>query len=299
MHSSSPQPPRPSLGLTWYRAHGLGNDYLVARGDAAWGPYDDIARWTASPLAVQRVCDRHLGLGADGIMVVTTRDEPFALRAFNPDGGEFERSGNGLRIVASYLHRLGWVADEPFQVRIAGDVVTMQVHFADPDTGLYDVSVEMGRATVGPAAVALSPELLATELAALDMVPVSVGNPHAVVWDEGADIDEVGAALAASHAFAKGTNVQVARVLAEGEIAIDIWERGVGRTSASGSSSCAAAVAAVQSGRIAPGPVRVRMAGGTLQVTVDPTLEVLLRGPVQAVTSGELDRGFALSLPGG
>lgn len=288
--------PRPSLGLTWYRAHGLGNDYLVARGDAAWGPYDDVARWPASSAAVHRVCDRHMGLGADGIMVITSRDEPFNLRAFNPDGGEFERSGNGLRIVASYLHRLGWVADDPFQVLIAGDVITMQVHLADPDTGLYDVSVEMGRAQVGAAAVELTPEALSPELAALDMIPVSVGNPHAVVWDPGADINEVGAALAASPAFAGGTNVQVARVLAPGEIGIDIWERGVGRTSASGSSSCAAAVAAVESGRIDPGPVRVRMDGGTLQVTVDMTRDVLLRGPVQAVSAGKLDRGFALCL---
>lgn len=290
--------PRPSVGLTWYRAHGLGNDYLVARGDAAWGPYDDVARWAATPAAVRRICDRHLGLGADGIMVVTTRDEPFGLRAFNPDGGEFERSGNGLRIVASYLHRLGWVAEDPFQVRIAGDVVTMQVHIADADTGLYDVSVEMGRAQVGPSAVGLDPGQLSPELAGLDMVPVSVGNPHAVVWDVDADIDKVGAALAASPAFARGTNVQVARVIAPGEIGIDIWERGVGRTSASGSSSCAAAVAAVESGRIESGPVRVRMAGGTLRVSVDWDRDVLLRGPVQAVTTGELHRGFALSLPG-
>jgi len=231
-------------------------------------------------------------------MVVTSRDEPFALRAFNPDGSEFERSGNGLRIVASYLHRLGWVADDPFQVRIAGDVVTMQVHVADPDAGLYDVSVEMGRAEVGPPAVGLAPELLPPKLAALDLVAVSVGNPHAVVWDTEAEIDEIGAALSGSPAFANGTNVQVARILADREIEIDIWERGVGRTAASGSSSCAAAVAAVESGRIEPGSVRVRMAGGTLHVTVDATRDVLLRGPVQAIASGQFDPGFARSLPG-
>jgi len=287
--------PRPTLALDWYRAHGLGNDYLVAAGDAALEASDDV-RWAAEVEAVRRVCDRNLGVGADGIMVVVTAEEPFELRAFNPDGGEFERSGNGLRIVASWLHRLGWVGEAPFRVRIAGDLVTMRVHGADADAGLWDVSVEMGRARVGPEAVELQPAALASPLGALDLVPVSVGNPHAVVWDAGADIDEVGAALATSAAFANGTNVQVARISGPREIEIDIWERGVGRTSASGSSSCAAAVAAVASGRLTPGPIRVGMAGGELRVEVGPDHDVVLRGPVQAIAAGRLDSGFARAL---
>jgi diaminopimelate epimerase len=286
--------PRPRVGLDWYRAHGLGNDYLVAVGGAALDAGEPT--WDAEIHQVRRVCDRHLGVGADGIMVVTGRAEPFDLRAFNPDGSEFERSGNGLRIVASWLHRAGWVAAEPFQVRIAGDLVTMQTHEHDPGSGRYDVSVEMGRARTGPAEVGLEPARLAPWLAALDHVPVCVGNPHVVVWDDGADIDEVGPALAGSDAFSAGTNVQVARVVGPAAIEIEIWERGVGRTTASGSSSCAAAVAAVRSGRIPAGPIDVGMAGGRLHVTVHEDLSVLLRGPVQAIATGRLDEGFAADL---
>lgn len=286
--------PRPRVGLDWYRAHGLGNDYLVARGGAALD--DTEPWWTAGIPEVRRVCDRNLGVGADGIMVVVSASEPFELRAFNPDGSEFERSGNGLRIVASWLHRTGRVGLEPFRVRIAGDLVRMRVHGHDAGTGVHDVTVEMGRATVGPGAVGLAPERLAPALATLDLVPVSVGNPHAVVWDEDADIDEVGPALAASSAFADGTNVQVARIAGPASVEIDIWERGVGRTSASGSSSCAAAVAAVRSGRLAAGEIEVRMAGGRLRVGVDDDLDVLLRGPTQAIATGRLDEGFASGL---
>ncbi|HKK92679.1 MAG TPA: diaminopimelate epimerase [Longimicrobiales bacterium] len=286
--------PRPHVGLDWYRAHGLGNDYLVATGDAALA--DGSPRWPASAAAVERMCDRHLGVGSDGIMIVVGRDEPFPLRAFNPDGSEFERSGNGLRVVASWLHREGWVAGERFEVLIAGDTVGMQVHAHDPATGLYDVSVEMGRARTGPGAVGLDVAALPPRLADLDAVPVSVGNPHMVVWDEDAAIDDVGPALSGSPAFAHGTNVQVVRRIAADRIEIDIWERGVGPTTASGSSSCAAAVAAVRSGRIAPGVIDVVMAGGRLQVTVSADLGVDLRGPVQAIASGRLDPGFARDL---
>ena len=286
--------PRPRVGLDWYRAHGLGNDYLVAPGGTALG--DGDASWHSGAAQVQRVCDRQMGVGADGIMVVSGRAQPFELRAFNPDGSEFERSGNGLRIVASWLHRVGWVGLDAFKVRIAGDLVSMRVHGHDPRSGTYDVSVEMGRARTGPEAVEMDVGKLAPGLAVLDLVPVSVGNPHAVVWDDGADIDEVGPALATSPAFAAGTNVQVARVTDSAAIEIDIWERGVGRTTASGSSSCAAAVAAVLSGRVPPGDIEVGMAGGLLHVNVNADLDVVLRGPVQAISTGRLDAGFTADL---
>ncbi len=286
--------PRPRVALEWYRAHGLGNDYLVARGGSALDPSEPS--WDAGVAQVERVCHRNLGVGADGIMVVAGRTEPFDLRAFNPDGSEFERSGNGLRIVASWLHGAGWVGSDPFRVRIAGDLVSMRVHGHDPASSTWDVSVEMGRAAVGAEAVDLDRDRLPGDLAALDAIPVSVGNPHVVVWDADADIDRVGPALAGSEAFGEGTNVQVARVVGPGAIEIDIWERGVGRTTASGSSSCAAAVAAVHTGRLPPGDVDVRMAGGRLRVSVGADLDVLLRGPVQAIAKGRLDDGFAAEL---
>ncbi|MDT8367923.1 MAG: diaminopimelate epimerase [Longimicrobiales bacterium] len=290
--------PPPSVGLDWYLAHGLGNDYLVTRGDAAWGPYDDVSRWIASPEAIRRVCHRTSGVGADGLIVVTTRDEPFELRGFNPDGSGFERSGNGLRIVASFLHRIGWIEHDPFRVEIGGDPITLQVHAIDADAGHFDVSVEMGRATLAVGEWGRGLRDLPEDLVALEAVPVTVGNPHLVVWAADAQIDEVGPVLSGSALFPDGVNLQVVRDLDDHGMAIEIWERGVGRTSASGTSACAVAVSAVATERLAPGPIEVRMPGGTLHVTVGPDLDVTLRGPVQAVAEGRLDPGFARSLAG-
>ncbi len=300
---------RPSLTDRWYRAHGLGNDYIVfERGDA----------WVASEGGVEAVCHRTTGVGSDGIVALLGEEEPFPLRMFNPDGSEFERSGNGLRILGSWLHRTGRVGAGPFRIRTGGDEVRMEVHgVAD---GLYDISVEMGRAVVGPPAVELDegrtgpgvggarPNEVAFQTSVGDdlrLVPVSVGTPHAVVWGAPADFDRlgdeslhrIGSAVAADPAFAHGVNVQLARLLRSetgggGEVEIRIWERGVGPTSASGTSSCAVAVAAVATGRLAPGEIRVRMPGGELLVTVGPGLEVVLRGPVEAVAEGTVDAGW-------
>lgn len=309
---------RPRAARRLYRAHGLGNDYLVVQeGDA----------WPVEPAAVRAVCDRWQGVGSDGIVVVLSspphEDEvPVGLRMFNPDGSEFERSGNGLRIAAAWLHRNGRAATaRPFRVEVGGEVVDLEVH-GHTDRGVFDVSAAMGRARTGPEAVGLDPDALADgapmgadgllETLATGPLPVhlvSVGNPHCVVFvgalcDEdappgcfsGASLERMGPGLATHPGFVHGTNVQLARMDPSGDVDIHIWERGVGPTRASGTSSCAVAVAAVASGRRPPGVVTVRMPGGELLVGVTAELDVTLRGPVQEVGEIELTQGFIASL---
>jgi diaminopimelate epimerase len=301
--------PDPSAGVQgdplradsrFYRAHGLGNDYLVFE---AAGP--EGAGWPVTPATVRSVCHRGEGEGADGIVVLlgpAPSDGIFPLRMFNPDGSEFERSGNGLRILASHLHREGRVGRDVFQVRSGGSVIPMTVHGTSAG-GVFDVSVEMGRARVGADAEILVPGraeagdgLPHPSLGPVAFVPVQVGNPHAVVFlDEEPPstlLGEIGPFLSTHPAFREGTNVQLARVLGPRQLRIWIWERGVGRTPASGTSSCAAAVAAVSTGRLAAGEVELRMDGGVLRVEVDSELGVVLRGPVAEVSEGMLLGGF-------
>ena len=282
-------PPRPTLSRAFYKAHGLGNDYLV---------FEEGDDWVATPEAVRAACDRHRGAGSDGI-VVSLRDSPggaLTARMFNPDGSEFERSGNGLRILASYLWRHGRVTEEPFSVSVAGDVVQMTIH--EVSGTLYDVSVDMGRASIGPASVGLeldtlddSGRLLGPGGRALHVVPVSVGNPHMVVFVAELTDDlfkSLGPFLATHPGLSNGANVQLAVPPAGQTVRIAIWERGVGPTSASGTSACAVAVAAVSEGLIGAGEVTVESAGGTLRVSVTPDLDVVLRGPVEEVCEGAL-----------
>ncbi len=277
-------PPPPRATLSVYKAHGLGNDYLVV---------EEGGDWSLTAEAVRRVCHRTRGVGADGIVWVASGGPPFLLRMFNPDGSEFERSGNGLRVAASWLHRAGRVAGDRFPVDVGGDRVQMQV--LEADGGRYDVEVEMGRCT------ASEEEVLGLEGAGeIRLVRVSVGNPHAVVWggpDPWSavptldDLERIGPRLTGHPAFPGGTNVQLARVEGPSRISALVWERGVGRTSASGTSACAVAASAVATGRVSPGEVEVAMEGGDLTVRVAPSLEVRLRGPVDAVLAGRLERG--------
>lgn len=284
----------------FFKAHGHGNDYLV---------FEEGAGPNLTPGLVRRICDRHRGPGADGVVVIEAGSEEAepSLRMFNPDGGEFERSGNGLRIAASYLRRDGRVGDDWFGVTVGGDRVRMRVRGPDPG-GVYDAVVEMGEVgfpggapfvlaeRVGAGGrVALSLPSPDGARRALEAVPVSVGNPHAVLFGEGwtrAEVEHFGALIATSDAFPQGTNVQFAEVPAGREIAIRIWERGVGPTSSSGTSACAAVAAAVKSGLMRFGPATVRMEGGDMEVDLRPGWTVRLRGPVEEVCEGELTAGF-------
>lgn len=284
----------------FFKAHGLGNDYLVF--DEGPGPVLDSD-------AIRRICRRRRGVGADGIVVVgelppdPAPEQPIPLRMFNPDGGEFERSGNGLRIAGVYLQlraerragRRG--AGQALAVSVGGDVVLLDVAGPDASGAVFDVQAEMGRVRF-PAGESLR---LRVGGAALDATCVSVGNPHAVIFGQdwtNDDVNRLGPLVAVHPAFPDGANVQFASCLDGGEIAVGVWERGVGRTASSGTSACAAAAAAVRTGLASPGAARVVMEGGVMEVDVAEDWTVRLRGPVEAVCWGELARGFPASSVG-
>ena len=302
-----------SLGPGVFKAHGHGNDYLV---------FQEGEGWRVSTRSVQLVCDPHRGPGGDGIVALLAPGpgssgdagedqaaEPFRLRMFNPDGGEFERSGNGLRILGAFLHSSGRVpVGRPFPVEVGGEGVEMEILGLRP-SGVLDIAVEMGEARFGVEAVGGRPEafgagqtLRGPDGGTLAVHLVSMGNPHCVLFRRGLlgeDLMELGPALTVNPAFPAGVNLQLARVVGEGEVEILIWERGVGRTAASGTSACAVASACVRSGRLAPGRIRVWMEGGSFFVTVSPEMRVRLEGPVDPVFRGTLADGFLERLDGG
>lgn len=252
-----------------WRAHGLGNDYLVLE----QGPALD------APLA-RALCHRHLGVGSDGVLEpVAGEGADFGVRIWNPDGSVAEKSGNGLRILATWLHEQRG-APQVFTVSTGGEVVRCHMR---PD----GVSVHMGRASFRR----LDHPVDVGELRICDL---STGNPHCVAFLEVDDLDALpwrdwGRALEVHPLFPDRTNVQLARIVGPGEVEIRIWERGAGETLASGSSSCATAAAAVRTGRLEPGQITVRMPGGTLLVEVSPRFDLVLTGPVEAVGRFEVD----------
>jgi diaminopimelate epimerase len=261
--------------LILLKSHGLGNDYLIA----------DCAPPPPTPAQVTLLCDRNHGVGGDGLLLVAPSARATAgLRVFNPDGSEAEISGNGVRIFAHWLHHHRG-APRALTVEVGGRVVACEV---DGDR----VRVAMGKATFAPALIPVAaPDPLVEaplHVAGTDLrvTTVGLGNPHCVVFADH-DLDALpwrawGAALEWHPLFPHRTNVQVARVLGRDALEIRVWERGAGPTLASGSSACAAAAAAVRTGRCR-GRIRVTSPGGVLTVDVAETWEITLEGPVEEV----------------
>lgn len=270
--------------LSFSKGHGLGNDYLVV--DASDLEFD------VTPSFIRAICDRHRGVGSDGLLVGTTTSQPFELHIYNPDGTEAEKSGNGLRIFGAYLHGRDLVQTDWFDVKLIKDTVAMRVE-QELQGGALMIRAAMGRANFAEAAVDFHgrshEELDLPEGGSALVHTVSLSNPHCVVFvDELERTDFLRRApqLCNHAAFRFGTNVQFARVIDRTTVQAWIWERGVGETLASGSSSCAVASAAVHQGYVDEGLVRIQMPGGEAEVEVQPNFEVLLRAPAQIILHG-------------
>lgn len=284
----------------FFRGHGLGNDYIVVDPKAL--------TFKLTPKNIELICNRNWGLGSDGILaLVPSKNADFGLRIFNPDGSEAEKSGNGLRIFARYLHAMGKTRKKRFTVETKGGLVTIDLHL-DRQGDASAVTVEMGRATFKPAALPCTlpaDELIQQPIEAagrsLTFTGVSVGNPHCVVFRQAneswsrEDLLALGPALEHHAIFPKRTNVQLAIPTGPKELFILIWERGAGETQASGSSSCAAASAAVRLGLV-KSPVTVKMLGGTLNIDVAQDFSLTMTGPVAEVARGTLSPSFVRSL---
>ncbi len=270
--------------MRFHKYQGLGNDYIVLE-------RADMGGADLPATLVRGICDRHYGVGSDGILVEDVApDGGLALRIFNPDGSEAEKSGNGLRIFARYLWDEGRVGHDPFAVLTKGGTVRCQVR----DGGRV-VFVEMGAARFDSELIPVAGprrEVVDEPIDAggerLRFTGVTVGNPHCVVH-----VDELTPELARrlgplleTHAlFPERANVQFVRVLGRHRIAIEIWERGAGYTLASGSSSCAAAAASVRLG-LCSGDVTVEMPGGGLEIGVGADYALTMLGPVGRVADG-------------
>jgi diaminopimelate epimerase len=281
--------------MRFAKYHALGNDYVVC----------DAADWPRgfSEDAIRRICDRHFGIGSDGILwgPLPVDAAPFGLRIYNPDGSEAQKSGNGLRIFCRYLFDEGKVAGAPFDVWTLGGVVRAQVL-----EGGASVEVEMGRVRfdtasipmTGPAREAIDEEMkIGAET--LRFTAASIGNPHCVIRRdraEAADALRLGPLIERDARFPERTNVQFLEVMDAANIRIEIWERGAGHTMASGSSSCASAAVAHRMGWVGS-DVTVHMPGGSLAVRIGEDYAITMRGPVVKVGEGRLSPELFEGLP--
>jgi len=250
------------------KATACGNDFLII--DGMYAP-SDLATFS------RRICERHQGVGADGVeWLFPAQDADVRARLFNADGSEAEISGNGTRCVAAHI--CSEQSKERVLVR-TGAGVKMCMLTAHSENQ-YEFEIDMGEPQVGD-------EFL-IKLAFGDVrgIPVSMGNPHYVVFvNEFAPGWQAEAAeIARHHDFKHGINVEFVTFSNSGNVHARFFERGVGETLSSGTGSCAAAVASIVANK-AVSPVRVHSPGGAQTVRWEE--HVFLRGPAQLICRGE------------
>jgi diaminopimelate epimerase len=273
-----------SRSLSFAKYQASGNDFLIV----------DEVDGSVGDLDVPALCDRWLGVGADGLIrVARGTAAPFTFRLTNADGSEAEMSGNGMRCLGAYVRDRGRTDLEEFDV--------------ETNAGPRHVTLTEGGATVGMgtpnltrAAIPMRGPAWETFLRqpfdlggglTVTASAVNMGNPHLVLFvqedPERYHVEHLGPALEHHELFPERTNVEFARIVDEA-IDVRVWERGVGETLACGTGACAVAVAAHEAG-LAPSAVTVRFRGGPLRVECRDDGEVFLGGPVAHVFDGTVD----------
>jgi diaminopimelate epimerase len=279
--------------MRFTKVHGLGNDFLVA----SPGGMPDPA--TAGDLA-RRICDRHTGVGADGLIFLTPeKDEPAraGFRIFNADGSEAEISGNGLRCAAAFLASSGAVTSPKILFRTAagerpGEILSSR-------GSLFEVKIGLGTPRLASKDIPFNDNRVHDRIVdyplsvihrTFPVTCVSMGNPHCSLFFEAlpssGEWHGLGAEIESHPFFPNRTNVEFIRVIGRDEIEVLFWERGVGETLASGTGSAAAAVASMLKGLV-DRTVTVRTAMGSLKVEWPEGGEVLQTGPAEVVFSGD------------
>ncbi len=279
------------MKLSFVKMHGLGNDFVVL--DAIAQPLPDDFDFSR---AATLLCDRHFGIGGDGLLLLDASNAAVQMRMWNPDGSE-DMCGNGLRCIAALAHARGYVSEE-FTVQTL--VGARRAHILDNNL----VRVEMGKPSFALGDIPFAPpigvlrdawpveyQLPVGDALLPHVTSFSTGSTHTVIF--GAHPDEETfqklSPLIENHPwFPQRTSIMWADVTTENQVQIRIWERGAGETLACGTGACATAVAAQITGR-AQTPLRVRSKGGTLIIELDEQNDIWKTGPAQTVFEGSIE----------
>jgi diaminopimelate epimerase len=274
--------------------HGLGNDYLVIETEQL-ARVDDLGEFA------RRICNRHYGAGSDGIAIVgrpgndtpDTDDADFWCRIFNPDGSEAGLSGNGTRCAVAYLHYKGtWAEDE---LRLSTRTGIKRYFLREKlGPGKYLFESELGQPKFDTKSIpmAIEPPLdrvINYPFESLQITAMQMGNPNCCIFTDNFDSLDwraIGKRIENHPSFPDRTNVVFVRVVDRRVIELRIWERGVGETTASGTCSCAGAVAAMVNDKT-DRDLRVVMEGGEVRIQWRPDDQVVITATAEVVYSGQ------------
>jgi len=282
--------------MKFTKVQGSGNDFVLLEAD------ESKRDWSRLAIAM---CDRHFGIGADGLLLVLPSNKAdFKMRMFDPDGSEAEACGNGLRCLVKYVLEKGLFSKTASQMMVetiagirkvklegaGGRIANIEVSMGEPKFGAGDIPlvIEPGGELVDIKKMLGYPVTIENTKLLLNLV--SMGNPHAVyLWQHPISefpLSRLGPKVENLPVFPSRINFEVARVVSRHKIEARVWERGAGETLACGSGACAIAVAARLHGHI-DNKVDIKLPGGVLGVDWNGAGEIFLSGPAEIVFNGE------------
>jgi diaminopimelate epimerase len=273
--------------------HGFGNDYIVLESE-------NLARFADWGEFARRICNRHYGAGADGIAVIAREDASeadFHVRIFNPDGSEAGLSGNGTRCAAAYVYHQKLWTSESLRLNTRSGIKRYFL-VEQPASGKYIFDSELGQPEFASESIPMITKApletvtnypLPMDGERVDVTALRMGNPNCCIFVddfEALDWRRIGRSIEHHRQFPERTNVVFVRIQNRQAIELRIWERGVGETTASGTCSCAAAVAAMINGKTERS-IDVSMPGGQARIQWRADGEVVINAPAELVYSGE------------
>jgi len=279
--------------LHFSKLNGQGNDFILLD-----GVNQEI---NLTPKQIAFICDRHFGVGADGIIIARKSNKyDFKMDYFNADGSVAEMCGNGIRCMARFLWDRGITREDKMDIETLAGKKSIKIELQGGQPG--NIEVNMGQPLFGPEQIPANlkgeDEVFGHKILAAGQTftvnLVSMGNPHCVIFVDSSqglkkiDLGKWGPVLEEHPLFPNKINVEFVYVQNKESLDMRVWERGVGQTLACGTGACASAVAAVKLGKIKPGIVVVNLPGGTVCVNWPGTGPVYLKGTANYVFDGTL-----------
>ena len=276
--------------MRFTKMQGLGNDYLYVFGEVP----ENIEELSI------KLSNRYFGPGADGMIYICASDvADYKMRIFNADGSEAKMCGNGIRCVGKYVYEKGFTDKKELKIETLSGIKTLYLQVENESTAasqstkgiVTSVTVDMEQATFEDER--MLNVRVGDDTEVVRLLPVSMGNPHAVIFTEDAQnalLTTLGAAIEKHEAFPGGINVEFVQVISETELRMRVWERGSGITMACGTGTCASVMAAIRKGYCKYNtPVTVHLDGGDLVIEIKEDNRVFMTGPAEFVYEGETE----------
>lgn len=279
------------MNIKFTKMHGCGNDYVYING------FEEKIDEAKKPSVVQRLSDRHFGIGSDGVIFINPSEiADFEMEMWNADGTRAEMCGNGIRSVAKYVYDKKMTTKEEITIESMGKIKYITIFPKDGEAEL--IKVDMGEPILKSELIPVISDKNETIDDIIDIhgeeyriTCVSMGNPHAVVFEDPdtLDIDKIGPLFENHERFPKRTNTEFVKVQDKNNVKMRVWERGTGETLACGTGCCATAVACILNG-FTDNKVTVHVLGGDINIEWNrETNRIFMTGPAKIVFEGEID----------